>query len=314
MIKKVFKNNFINILFNFNKAGHTIHGDCMSIYLQLILAGLLWGSNVIVMKLIMQDIPFLLLAFLRVLMSMICLMTFMKVQNISFSIHDHKKILILSILSIYFNFFFTFLGMNEVKGIDNALMNSLAPIVTFILSWIILGKSGRLNEWIAIGLSSFAFLLSIHFQIFSIQIGFLYLLIGMIMYALANILIQKWHIENSLSIIFYELLYGSFFLGIHCLCIQQFNLSSLIHISIFYWLLFFIISGIGFAYIQIVYLKSVHQIGALKTSFYLSFNPLVTYVESLIFLNEEVDFYHIIAFLFIAFSIYIINKRHIQCS
>ncbi|MFR4599325.1 MAG: DMT family transporter, partial [Coprobacillus cateniformis] len=170
----------------------------MSIYIQLLLASFFWGSNVIVMKLLLDEIPFLLLATMRVFLSLIFLGIYLKWKKISFDYDYKKKALAIGILAIYLNFFFTFLGMNQVKGIDNAFMNALAPILTFVFSLLLLKQKGNMKEYIAIGMTVFAFLLSIRFKIFSIKIGFWYLFLGMVLYMLANVCIQKWKLHNSL--------------------------------------------------------------------------------------------------------------------
>lgn len=281
----------------------------MSIYIQLLLASIFWGTNVIVMKILLNEIPFLLLATIRVLFSFVFLTIYMLWKKYSFQYNEKIKALIIGGLSIYLNFFFTFLGMNEVKGIDNALMNALAPTLTFVFSIILLKRKGNIYEYMAIALSVFAFLLSVHFQIFSIRLGFWYLFIGMVLYMLGNVLIQKWSLTHSLGLIFYELLYGCIFLLLHCMLLGQLKINHLLQVSLFHWLLFIGISGIGFAYIQVIYMKAIEKIGAFKTSFFLSLNPFVTYIESLIFLNEEFDWLHFVGFLILGISIYLVKGK-----
>ena len=70
-----------------------------------------------------------------------------------------------------------------------------------------------------------------------------------------------------------------------------------------------IISGLGFAFIQITYMKAIQQIGAVQTSFFLSLNPVFTYIESLIFLNESFDLMHFISFLLLMLSLIMIQKK-----
>ncbi|MEG0275466.1 MAG: DMT family transporter [Coprobacillus sp.] len=281
----------------------------MSIYLQLFLASFFWGTNIIVMKLLLNEVPFLFLATLRVFLSLLFIGIYMKYKKISFVSYNKKKMIVIGILAIYLNFYFTFLGMNQVKGIDNALINALAPTLTFLFSIVLLKKKPNRNEWIAIMLSVFAFLLSIHFQILSIKIGFWLLFAGMFLYMLGNVLIQKWKLESTLNLSFCELLYGFIPLLIHCLVVGQFDVRHLYQISLMNWFLFIVISGIGFAYIQVTYMKSIQVIGALKTSFFLSLNPLFTYLESLIFLNESFDFLHCLSFALIGIAIVLIKKR-----
>lgn len=283
--------------------------NSMSIYFQLFLASFFWGSNVIVMKLLLNQLPFLFLAFLRVLLSFLFLGLYICFTHIPLHCPNKKKLIIIALLSIYLNFYFTFLGMNQVKGVDNAFMNALSPTVTFLLSFLFLRNHYTFKEWIAMFLSLFAFLLSIHFQIFSIQIGFFYLLLGMILYISGNILIQKWNISHSISFTFFELLFGSLFLLGHCLLDGQLRFYQLSSLNLWDWILFLIISSLGFAFIQITYMKAIQQIGAVQTSFFLSLNPVFTYIESLIFLNESFDLMHFISFLLLMLSLIMIQKK-----
>ncbi len=281
----------------------------MSIYIQLLFASLFWGSNVIVMKILLEHIPFLFLAFLRVFFSLVFLFIGMLYKKTSFH-QEHKfYVLILGFLSIYFNFLFTFIGMKEVKGVDTAFINALSPLLTLIFCFLFLSKKPTRKEIYAITLSIFAFLLSIRFQIFSLQKGFYYLLLGMSFYLLSQVFIQKWQFEKSEAFVFYQLLFGVFFLLIHCLYRQQIQFSSLVDVSLIQWFMFLIISGFGFAYIQSVYIKSINSIGALKTSFFLSLNPIFTYVESLIFLDEHFSILHFFSFVLLIGAIILVNSQ-----
>ena len=280
----------------------------MSIYIHLIIASLFWGLNVIVMKLLLKEIPFLMLAFMRVFLSWFCLFIYMKIKKIRLEPISYQKIMIISILGIYLNFLLTFYGMQSVKGVDNALINALSPTLTLIIAYFFLHQKLERNEMIAVVLSILAFLLSIRFQIFSLKSGFYFMLLGILCYMLSHVFLQKWHIHNSYSFVFYQLLIGFILLFIHCLCINQLSLTAIQNISLSYWLLFIIISGIGFAYIQVIYMKSTELIGALKTSFFLSFNPIITYIGSLFFLGEKIDYIHILSFIILLVSIIIANK------
>lgn len=281
----------------------------MSVYFQLLLASFFWGSNVVVMKILLDDISFLMLALMRVFFSLLFLSCYLYFMKIPLTCSTKHQTAIIAFLSIYLNFFLTFLGMNEVKGIDNAFMNALAPSVTFLLLAIFLKQKGSFLEYVAIACSTLAFLLSIHFRIFSIQIGFFYLLLGMILYISGNILVQKWHMQNGIVLTFYELLWGCLFLAIHCLITQRFSLTELLSLTVFDWLLFLIISGIGFAFIQVTYIKSVEKIGAFQTSFFLSMNPLFTYMGSLLFLHEDFDWLHCLGFVLLIGSVVMMKKR-----
>ena len=79
---------------------HTILGDEMSIYIQLLLASFFWGSNVIVMKLLLKEIPFLLLASMRVFFSFVFIAIYMKFKKFDFH-YEHKKTVSYTHLDVY---------------------------------------------------------------------------------------------------------------------------------------------------------------------------------------------------------------------
>ncbi|MCD7809143.1 MAG: DMT family transporter, partial [Erysipelotrichaceae bacterium] len=271
----------------------------MSLYWQLLLASLFWGSNVIVMKIVINDISYMMLALLRVLLSFLCLTFYMIYKHMSFRYSYHLRAFVIGILGIYLNFVLTFMGMQEVSGQNNALLNALAPVVTFIFSLVLLHQKGHIYDYIALILAIIAFLISIRFDLSQIHFGFIYLFMGMMMYMLSHVYIQKYQLQHCYQLIFYELLYGLLFLIIHSYIIHAIDISTLIKLSLFQWLLLIVISGMGFAFIQVTYMKSIHNIGAYKTSFYLSLNPVITYIESIIFLKESIDIIHILSFIFI---------------
>ena len=203
----------------------------MSIYIHLIIASLFWGLNVIVMKLLLEHIPFLLLASLRVLLSFICLFIYIRVKHISLEKVPLKKIVVITLFGIYLNFLFTFYGMQHVKGVDNALINALSPMVTLLISFLFLHQKLHKREMIAVVMSILAFLLSIRFQIFSLKLGFYFMLLGMLCYMVSHIIFQKWHIHNSISYTYYQLMLGFIMLLIHTFIIGQFDISSFDNIS-----------------------------------------------------------------------------------
>lgn len=281
----------------------------MSIYIHLIIASLFWGLNVIVMKLLLKHIPFLLLAFLRVVLSFICLYIYMRFKKIKIERIEFKKILLISIFGIYLNFLFTFYGMQHVKGVDNAFINALSPVITLVISYFLLGHKLIKKEIFAVLVSFLAFLLSIHFQIFSLKLGFYLMVLGVFCYMISNVLLQKWDIKNSIHYTFYQLGIGAILLFVHTLLAGKFRIFD-INLSIYYWLLFIVISGIGFAYIQIIYMKASKRIGALKTSFFLSLNPIVTYVASVFILDEELDYLHLLSFGLLMIAVIIVKGKN----
>ncbi len=284
----------------------------MSIYIKLLIASLFWGTNIVVMKLLLKEVPFLTVALMRVVLSCLFIGLFMLFKKENFKIKNIKSVFIISILGIYLNFVFTFLGMNEVKGIENAFLNALAPAVTIVIGFLFFKERYNKYEYIAFGVSVLAFLISIRFQVFSLQLGFYYLFIGMICYMIGNMLISKQNVKRNLTFVFYQLLLSVPFLIVHATIKDQISLAPFFELSWWLILLFIVVSGIGFAWIQASYLEAIEKIGVLKTSMFLSINPIITYIESLIFLNEDLDFIHIISFACVSVSFFLVYKQKVK--
>lgn len=279
----------------------------MNIYVHLIIASLFWGTNVILMKFLLAYIPFLLLAFLRVLFSFLCFFFYFKISRRKIKKVSLKRVFLLAFIGIYLNFLFTFLGMGEVKGIDNALLNALSPILMICIQFLFFHQSIDKKEFIAVGLSLFGFLLSIRFQLFSLKIGFYLMFLGMFCYLMSYVLLHKWDIKNNFDYLLFQEAIGACLLFVHLYFFGNMNVIKPLSFS--YWVMFFIISGVGFAYIQVIYMKATQTIGIVKTSFFMNLSPIVTYVESLFFLKEEIDMIHMVAFFMLMSGLLVINKK-----
>ena len=90
----------------------------------------------------------------------------------------------------------------------------------------------------------------------------------------------------------------------------QLAFDRLLTLPLWQWGLFLMISGVGFAYIQVTYMKAIAQIGAVQTSFFLSLNPIFTYLESLVFLQESFDFIHFVSFLLLILALIITKQQN----
>ena len=273
------------------------------IYLLLFIASLIWGFNIIVMKLLLIDMPFIMLATLRVFISLISISIYMFIKHISFYYKDLIKVVVVSFFGVYLNFYLTFLAMSYLKGTQIVFINALSLTITCLLSLLFFKSKISIREWISIILTVSAFIISIHFDLSMLNTGFVFMIMGLVFYALSYICIKKMNIDFSLSFIFYQLLFGFVMLFIHALLTHQFDIDTITSLSIKNWILFILFSGVGFAYIQVIYFFAINKVGVYTTSLFLSLNPVVTYIGSLLVLNEESSFYYNVGVLFIIMSI-----------
>lgn len=277
------------------------------LYGWLIFASFLWGSNVLVMKYMLENTSTYFLAALKVLLSIIAIFIVMKIKKINFKWYQGTLALKVSLLSITLNFILTFEGLNLITGSSNAIVNSLAPLITIVLAWLIYHNKVSQNQLIAMVIACFGFALSLNFDFTEISFGHLMMIGGIVLYSYGNLLMQhQCKKEDNLPFTFQYLCISLVELAV--LTFFMPSNSHLENISITLWLLFIVFSGIGFAIIQLVYFNAVHDIGSVKTSFLLGLNPIFTYIGSLM-LQEPFNLNKCIAMILMVVAMVVANKK-----
>ena len=277
------------------------------IYIWLVFASFIWGINVLVMRYMLVYTSSIFLAALKVLLSLIVIFVIMKIKHVSFKHDQWLLALKVSIVSISLNFILTFSGLNLIAGSSNAIINALAPIVTVALGMLVYHLKINKHQKIALILGLSAFIISLEFNFNLSNIGYLMVFLGVVLYCYGNLLMQhECNKEDNLAFNFQYLLLGF----IELLIVNLFTLktNNLSDISIMLWILFILFSGVGFALIQLIYFKAVHEIGSVKTSFLLGLNPVFTYIGAL-FLGEKFNLYKFIAMVIMVIAMIKANKK-----
>ena len=277
------------------------------IYIWLVFASFIWGINVLVMRYMLVYTSSIFLAALKVLLSLIVIFMIMKIKHISFKHDQWLLALKVSIVSISLNFILTFSGLNLIAGSSNAIINALAPLVTVALGMLVYHLKINKHQKIALILGLSAFIISLEFNFNLLNIGYLMVFLGVVLYCYGNLLMQhECNKEDNLAFNFQYLLLGF----IELLIVNLFTLktNNLSDISTMLWILFILFSGVGFALIQLIYFKAVHEIGSVKTSFLLGLNPVFTYIGAL-FLGEKFNLYKFIAMVIMVIAMIKANKK-----
>lgn len=277
------------------------------IYIWLVFASFIWGINVLVMRYMLVYTSSIFLAALKVLLSLIVIFVIIKIKHISFKHDQWLLALKVSIVSISLNFILTFSGLNLIAGSSNAIINALAPLVTVALGMLIYHLKINKHQKIALILGLSAFIISLEFNFNLLNIGYLMVFLGVVLYCYGNLLMQhECNKEDNLAFNFQYLLLGF----IELLIVNLFTLktNNLSDISTMLWILFILFSGVGFALIQLIYFKAVHEIGSVKTSFLLGLNPVFTYIGAL-FLGEKFNLYKFIAMVIMVIAMIKANKK-----
>lgn len=277
------------------------------IYIWLVFASFIWGINVLVMRYMLVYTSSIFLAALKVLLSLIVIFVIMKIKHVSFKHDQWLLALKVSIVSISLNFILTFSGLNLIAGSSNAIINALAPIVTVALGMLVYHLKINKHQKIALILGLSAFIISLEFNFNLLNIGYLMVFLGVVLYCYGNLLMQhECNKEDNLAFNFQYLLLG--FIELFIVNLFTLKTNNLNDISLVLWILFILFSGVGFALIQLIYFKAVHEIGSVKTSFLLGLNPVFTYIGAL-FLGEKFNLYKFIAMVIMVIAMIKANKK-----
>lgn len=274
------------------------------IYIHLLLANIIWGLNVIVTKLNYDYFHPMFLTMLKLLFSILSLMVFIYHKKIAFEKVSLKKLFLQTNFINVINFLLTYYALQFVDGAMTATINSLAPASMFLIATSF--SKWNFKIFFSLCMTICGFLCAIHFRVFDIDKGILFLVIALFVYNFGNYKLKNTS-HNPYTYNLY-LLIIAFFEFIILLFFVKEPLFTQVNILRFW--LFILTSGIGYAYIQCIYLSSIQVIGPLKTSFFMAFNPVFTYLFSLFFLKEKIDFFILVGFLIIFMaSFYFISKK-----
>lgn len=277
------------------------------IYIWLVFASFIWGINVLVMRYMLVYTSSIFLATLKVLLSLLVIFVIMKIKHVSFKHNQWLLALKVSIVSISLNFILTFSGLNLIPGSSNAIINALAPLITVALGMFIYHLKINKDQKIALILGLSAFIISLEFNFNLLNIGYLMVFLGVVLYCYGNLLMQhECNKDDNLAFNFQYLLLG--FIELFIVNLFTLKTNNLSDISIMLWILFILFSGVGFALIQLIYFKAVHEIGSVKTSFLLGLNPVFTYIGAL-FLGEKFNLYKFIAMVIMVIAMIKANKK-----
>lgn len=266
----------------FCTCGKLNNGDIMQ--LQLIFASLIWGLNIVVMKMTLMNVPPYHLAVLRVFLSCLVLYAISRYRQVSLSISgkDVFRLLKIGLLNVSFNFGLSFYGLQLLKGNQAAFLNTLSPLVMCLIS------RQAPSSWGSLALSILGFLVSIRFDWHVFQSGHLYLILSLVSYQLSLIEIRKSTLHHLL-LSFWSLLFGGGFLMILACVFEKNAYEAWLSLSVSQWLWFGLFSVAGFAVIQLVFAKASQRLPAVELGFYMNLAPVFTYLGSLLFLKEAFD-------------------------
>ncbi len=274
------------------------------IYGLLFLVTAIWGLNMVIIKVLVEELPPQTMTAFRIMMAGITALIII-VFGKSFrrlSKREWIYTLLGCVFSVILHHSLIAVGLTMINASNASLILSLVPLTTAILAVLFLGE--QLTKLRIIGfilaLTGVFFIQGGSFSNMQMSQGELILFIAMFVQAISFIFVKKATATlDSKQVTAIMYLFGSMGLLIISFITEPKGFNEMTSSTLFIYFLF-IVSGVvatGVGYI--VFNAAIQQIGAGKTAIFNNFVPFFGLVFSALFLNETITATQLIGFLFI---------------
>lgn len=280
----------------------------MLIYLLVFTIMVLWGLNIVILKLLVTELPPATMTAFRVMIAGVTTLCILILTRSFRRMTKQEWIYTLlgTLFGVVLHHSLLAISLTMIDASSAALILALVPLTTVILAIFFLGEklTGARLLGIFLALIGVFFIQGESFTSFHFSLGEVLIFTSMLVQAISFIFIKKATATiDSKQITTMMFLTGSIGLVILSFIIEPGSFSQMFTASPFIYVLF-IFSGMvvtGFGYI--IYNSAIQQIGAGQTVIFNNFVPFFGVVFSVIFLNEMITASQVIGFIFVVIGV-----------
>ncbi|WP_102347523.1 DMT family transporter [Bacillus sp. Marseille-P3661] len=279
------------------------------LYSLLFIVMIIWGFNVVALKIIVTFFPAAMSQSVRVFLAgvvVIAILFFTKSLG-KISRKNLKGIMVTAIFGVFAHHLCLALGLTMTTASKAGLILGLVPLSTSILAMFFLGEKLTIPRLIGI---LFA-LIGVYFIVVNgsntlsgLSIGDIYIFGAVITQAISIILIKKLSADmDSRQMTGLMFLFGSTLLFVASLFIGQNDSNSFSGTPMYVWFVLLgsavVATGLG----HMLYNYAIHRLGAGSASIFTNLTPFFSLMGSALFLGERIVMEHIIGFIFIILGV-----------
>ena len=272
---------------------------------------LIWSSAFTSAKIAMNDAPPFLFLSVRFLISGIIALLiarlFFEKQLLKRS--DWAIIIVFGICQNTVYLGLNFVAMKWIEASHAAIIASFLPLIVATLSWVFLNERINLLGCLGLILGLFGILLVMSNKLTSNfdVIGTWFCIFGVIALAIATIVVRNSAKENTLSIIGFQMLIGSFTLFPISLFFEtwEINLTYSLFWAFTYTTLF---PGL---FATMIWFKLLHLVGPIKAASFHFLNPFFGVLIAYWLLNEGLSLKQVIGVITVMIAIIILQKSRV---
>ncbi|WP_017727939.1 DMT family transporter [Halalkalibacterium ligniniphilum] len=264
------------------------------IYSLLFLVMIIWGLNVVMLKVLVEVFPpatmtafRIMTAGLVVLLLVVMLRSFKRLTK-----KEWGYVIVGTILGVYGHHFFLSFGLTMTTASNAVLILALVPLTTSLFAILFLNDYLTRIRFLGIilGLSGVFVILALGEGGFSaVSQGDLFVFISMFVQALSFIFIKKaTRTLDAKQMTGMMLFIGSLLLFGTSLYIEPSGLQGMTEGTAWLWFIFFFSAVIATGLGHVFFNEAIHRLGAGQTAIFNNFVPFFGLISSAVFLDEAI--------------------------
>lgn len=275
------------------------------LYLILIFVMMVWGLNVIAIKVVVSQFSVITITSLRIFTAFLTLLPLIFYRKLFRKLPKREFLYIFGVATfgVLGHQYFLSVGLNHTSATNGGLILGAVPIATSIAAAIFLGDKltvGRVCG-LLLGFSGVATIILASSQgAFTISFGDFYLCLAVLTQALSFVMIKKVSatVDTAYITVLSQII-GAFMLLSISFYIEPAGLSTLKGGTSTVWLIFAGSAIISTALGHLLYNYAIQQLGAGKSAIFLNLSPFFAIIGASLFLGEKIVTTHWVGFILI---------------
>lgn len=277
----------------------------LGLFLFMTILMMIWGFNVSAIKILVSSFPPITITAIRILVA--GFFVFLMLGVIGKVRRPNRKefqyIIYGGLFNITAHHFFLAHGLMETSGANGGLILGSGPVLTAILSAIIIKTMPSRMQIIGFifGIIGVSFIVVIgNGGLSGFSFGDIYIFLSILSQAFSFILISKAaKTIDSRLLTGYMLVFGGIILAIIGLISEPLAFTNLLDAPSSLWILFLASAILATAIGQMGYNYAISKIGPAEAAIFLNLNTFFALVGSALFLGEQITIYHWVGLVFI---------------
>ena len=275
------------------------------LYGLLLFVMVVWGFNVIAVKIIVENFAPVTITSFRILLAGTVVLLILIFQKEMKKINkvEAMYVAIGAFTGVLGHHIFLALGLTTTTASNASLILGLIPLMTSIFAVWFLKSTFTIGKLLGVilGFAGVLFIvLSGASSVYSVSIGDFFVFMSVIAQAISFVAIKKASQTLDTKVMTgYMLILGSLFLFITSLLMEPSGLNSLPEGPFYVWIIFIVSAVVATGLGHIIYNNAIHHLGAGETAIFINLTPFFALTGSVLFLGEKITYFQLMGFVFI---------------